>query len=532
MTSTTSVRNYEGAPAFERPLRERLVQTVTVGVFGNTFYASQTELDAQGLATLLEARDSDPEFLAKAAAYGRSVGLLKDAPVKALAVLASGRGRTKPHFERAFSRVIGIPDDLRLLAQLLVSGAVPGKKGLGGYAAEAAGRWVANVSEYHAIKYGSARTDGVSLRDVVRMTHPKAATEAAGERLAWLVRGAAGLGTDPRLNPKIRALEALKGCTDEDRAVELVREGRLPFEVVVPALPRTGTKVWRELFYQAPYMNLLRNLATFTRHGVFTDQDSVRRAAERLQDPAAVASSKVLPFRLFDAWKQYTELAEADSRIADALRAALDLSLVNVPSFGNRTVAIGSDVSGSMSWGKVSDRGATRYIDICGILTAALLRQVEERAIVLPFDGTVHPSHGLSPRMDCVSIAERLARFGGGATAVGAPIEHLLRLRLRVDVFVGITDSVDWAYGDGWTTSSSFLKAWRRYRREVNGAAQAFLLHLAPYRGTVAPADEPGVRYVYGWSPAVPRYIPLMLDGGASQLDEVGGVALGADEQA
>jgi hypothetical protein len=45
---------------------------------------------------------------------------------------------------------------------------------------------------------------------------------------------------------------------------------------------------------------------------------------------------------------------------------------------------------------------------------------------------------------------ERLQVFGGGgSTAVGAPIQYLLDRKIKTDVFIGITDNEEWAYGSG-----------------------------------------------------------------------------------
>ncbi len=544
-----SLVNHEGAPAYNRSLRERVVQLLTVGVFGDTFYATKRQLDEQWQETIIGARDTDPEFLAKAVVYGRTKGLIKDQNVKALALLAAGRGKTREAFEAAFDRVVLLPDDLRKFSTFLISGQIPGKRGLGGYAAKAVARWLANISEYHALKYGSKRSKGIVLRDLIRMTHPRPATAAVAERLDWLVRRGNALGSDPALNPQIRAFEALKRATTEYEAATLIQDGRLPYEVVAPAMKRMTLRIWEELLRQAPYMNLLRMLAAFTRHGVFADEKSVAVAVEKLTSPQAVERSKVLPFRFFDAWKKYSSGAgnefdslfddelpvhagnwEPDSRIADALREALNLSFACMPSFGSRTVAIGSDVSGSMS-SRVSQKGTARYIDICGILSGALLRRIENRAVLLPFDGWVHPDHGLSKRDDIMSVTQRLAGYCGGSTAVGAPIQYLRERKVRVDAFIGITDNVDWAYGQSdYDCSGSFLDQWRQYKREVNQDAQAFLVTIAPYKAAVAPFGEPGVHFIYGWSDSVVKYIPLMLEGGASQVREISRMQLAARE--
>jgi 60 kDa SS-A/Ro ribonucleoprotein len=500
--------NREGAPSFRRSLKEQLLAVLSTGTFGDTFYASGNELAKEASEVITEAREACPEFLARALVWAREEGMMRTVPVTGLAILSAGGGRTKDLFE------------LALFVSIAISGSIPGRKGLGGMTVEPVREFCANVSEYHALKYGSANSKDVTLRDIICMAHPKPATPEAAERLGWLVRGKKALGASQKLNSRIRAFESLKRATTETEAITLIREGGLPFEVVVPSLKKTTPRVWSELLKQAPYMNLMRNLETFTRHGVFASEENVQYAVSRLTDANAIRRSRVLPFRFFNAWKVYSLNPKSDARITDALRAALDLSFENMPSLGNRTIAIGPDVSGSMSQGTISSESTTRYIDIAGIFTGALLKRIEGRAVPLPFDTAVH-ANDLSSRDDLMVTAAKIERYGGGGTAVGAPVQHLLGRKIKVDAFIGITDNVDWAYGDGHSTSGNFLSLWHRYKKEVSPKAEAFLITIAPYREAVAPRGEKGVHFIYGWSDRVLNYIALRLQSGESQVDEI-----------
>lgn len=514
------VTNYEGGQTFTRSLRERVVQALCVGRFGDAFYASRLRLEEEARNALIEARASEPEFLAHAILYGREKGFLKDAPITGLAILSGGGAKAKPYFEKVFNRVIQTPDDLRKFVTLCKSGEIPGVKTLGGFRRSAVKGWVSTLSGYHAVKYGSAASRGFTLQDIVALTHPKTGDAAVAERLGWLKCGRRALGSDRKLNPQIRAAEALKLVDDEQVAVSLIRSGKLPAEFVIPATTRMTPAIWRELLHNAPIFALLRNLMTFTRHEVFKEEAEVAYAVERLTNTRAIEHSKILPFRFFDAWKKYVTLEGNDSRIADALRTAANLSFVNMPTLGGRTVAIGSDVSGSMS-SPVSPKGQARFVDIAGIFTGAILRQIEGRAIPLPFQSQVITRHTLSGHDDVLVTAEKVASLCGGGTALGSPIQYLLDREIHADVFVGITDNEDWAYGSEYHTRGSFLILWREYRAKVNPEAQAFVIQIAPYKHAVAPTGEPGVHFIYGWSDAVVRYIPFTLEGGASQVREV-----------
>lgn len=512
--------NLAGGISYQRSLKERTLQVLTTGMLGDTFYASGERLAKEALETFTECRDKHPEFFARAIVVARNEGFMRKAPILGLAVLSAGGGRTKRLFEHAFPLTIQIPDDLRLFTELVKSGTIVGRKGLGGMTVKQVAAWLGDISEYHALKYGSANSRGFTLGDITRLAHPKPASTAVAERLGWLVRGRKGLGENPGLNPQIRALEALKVATTEDAQVELIRQGRLPFEVVLPAVSKATTRVWVELFHNAPYLNLLRNLATFGRHGVFADEANVKEAVERLTNHSAIERSKVLPFRFFAAWQEYCEADEHDLRITDAIRQACEISFCNMPTLGNRKVAIGTDVSGSMS-GQISEKSETRYIDIAGIFTGALLKRCEDQVIPLPFDTRIHANNDLSSRDDILVTTEKIERYCGGGTAVGAPIEYLLNRKIKVDVFIGITDNEDWAHGYGYSCSANFLALWRRYRQEVNPDAKAYLVTIAPYQDAVAPAGEKGVRFIYGWSDRVLNFISHDLENGETQIQKI-----------
>lgn len=513
--------NRAGRRSYLRSLREQTVQVLTTGTLSDSFYVSRNELAAEAVEVLTLCREADASFLAKALVYGRETGMMKILPTLGLVILSAGGGRTKKYLESIFDRVIRTPDDLRSFVEICKSGAIRGRKGLGGMTVAPVRKWLCGMSEYHALKYGSAVSKGVTLRDIIRLSHPVPSDPKTSEMFGWLVRGREGFGENTELNPKLRALEALKRATTDDERTSFIREGRLPYEVVVPSLNATSIAVWSELLRQAPYMNLLRILATFTRQKVFEDETNVRLACEKLTNPVAVQHSRVLPFRFYNAWKAYEGTEGHHIAIADSLRQACEISFQNMPSFGNRTVVIAPDVSGSMDR-TVSNKGTARFIDIAGLFTGALLKRCEDRALVLPFDTTAHANHSLSKRDDILVTAKKVASYGGGGTAVGAPVQYLLNRKIKVDVVIGITDDEDWAYGnDGDYASDDFYSLWLRYKKEVNPDAIAYLVTIAPYRDAVAPSGAKGVHFIYGWSDKVLQYIGNTLEGGYGQIQAV-----------
>jgi 60 kDa SS-A/Ro ribonucleoprotein len=514
--------NHAGGVTYERTLREQVLQVLSTSTLGDTFYVSREEIRKETLEVIIQARHECPAFLARALVWARSEGMMRKVPILGLVALSAGGAATKALFEQVFPHVIKTPDDLREFIRESIEGKIAGRKGLGGMTVPLVQAWLASMSEYHALKYGSVVSKGVTIRDAIRMSHPKPVSAESTEIFAWLVRGKKGLGENQNLLPQIRSYESLKVAATEEEQVRLIRDGRLPFEVVLPAIKPTKA-IWSELLMHAPYTNLLRNLVTFTRHGVFQEERYVEHAVKKLTDPQAVRHSYVLPFQFFNAWKEYSKVVGFEPRIADAVRQACEISFVNIPSFGDLAVCVAPDVSGSMSSVPVSDKGTAHCIDIAGIYAGALMKRIEGRGLVLPFEQRVITDTSLSFRDDILVTAEKLASIGGGGTAVGAPIQYLLDRKISVDVFIGITDNEDWCHGknDGYSIRGSFLSMWRSYRKEVNPNAQAFLITIAPYREAVAPRGEKGVRFIYGWSDQVLKYIALSLKQGETQVQAI-----------
>jgi 60 kDa SS-A/Ro ribonucleoprotein len=527
----TCERNYEGFPTFTRSIEEQALQILTTGVFENTFYVDANTLSQEALAVIGRMAAKDPELLAKMIVFARNEGLLRTLPITALAVLSYTDSTL---FARAFPIVIRTPNDLKDFVILVRRGGM--RAGLGRAVKRAVNTWLNGLTEYHAIKYGS-RSGDVSLRDVLRITHPKPKDGRTDALFHYLVHGLTP-ENDARVReelPQVGAMERLKGATDPAERRRLIAEGRLPYETVIGATT-PDTALWAELMRQMPYMALLRHLNTLARAGVLADPEAVEYVVERLTNREAVASSMVLPFRFYIAHQSLD--AEAPRAIREALEEALELSFANMPHLPGVT-CIAPDVSGSMSGGFVSGKGQARFIDIAAIFAAACLKQSNE-AIVLPFEDRVIDVR-LSARDTLMTTADRLAKIGGGGTAVGAPISHLLAKRIRVDTFVGITDNEDWCYGwDGTTLAQfqrapvergdeyGFLNAWRKYKAKVNPNAKAFLVTLAPYRDSVAPQNEPDVWFIYGWSDAVLPFIARTLQGAGTQMDAVRAISLTA----
>ena len=482
----TDTRNHHSFPTFARTTREQVRNYLRTGTLSGTFYVGGKEMAQEQLLMLRRLADQDPAALCEEAVAARQDGFMRTLPVLATAVLSGVPG--KQPFQQAAAGVLQIPTDVAQFAELCLSGTVPGRTSLGGCALIPVRLFLEAISEYHALKYAA------KLVNLVRLAHPRPSDDVMRERLGWL-SGRVG-GKSVRLNRRIAAFEELKRTTDEARVIELIRSAGLPYECVVGVVSNPSPAIWAELLRVAPTMNLLRSLATFTRHGVFQERSNVHVAAEKLSREGALQQSRIFPHQVFTAWRTYSALPEADGVIVAALSDMLDGSVAAIPAFKGRT-CIAPDVSGSMQSTRLSEKSETTAADVAGVFTAGILRRCTD-ARVLPFDTYIHPL-ALNPRDSVLSNARKVAEVGGGGTSLSAPITQLLRERDRVDTFIGITDNEEWV-GKG------FLQVWREYRRTVAPNATAILITPVPGKHCAVPESEPGVHFVHGWSDSVFRF--------------------------
>ncbi len=522
--AAATMRNYEGAPAYVRTDEEQLLRVLMTGSFEQTFYATDTELSAEALGLFRIFASRDPHFLAQAIVYARTEGLMRVAPITALVVLsAEPRDDAKELFRRAFPKVIQTPGDLQDCLRLCRNSAL---RGMGKAITRAAGRWLAGMSQYHAIKYGSESQE-MSLRDMYRMVRPKL-TGAANALARYLVKGEAA----PELT-QVCGYEAFKRAarafqqskatlTDEERStvearlLALIEEHRLPWEVIT-AQVEGSRAVWEAMVRQMPYMALLRNLNNAVKNGVTDSAEILDYIPGTLADPQRVQTSRQLPFRFYAALRALKAEGDADVLLRAALESALERSFVNMPELGRR-VLVANDISGSMA-SRPSAKSDMTMSEIAGIFAAAAFKKAEEGAIV-SFDTQAHP-RDVSKSDSLASIAKAISGIGGG-TSLSAPLEYAFggKDTARVyDVAVFLTDSESWY--DHLTRNRGVLDLIREYRQRVNPALICFFVQLVPYKHAVVPQDEPGCYYIYGWSTRILSYIASVVNGGMAQVEAV-----------
>lgn len=475
----TDAKNREGAASYKMGPREALAQYAVTGTFNHTFYADGAEQLEAVKALALEV---EPEFLAKVAIHAAESGHMKDMPVTLLAILS---GLESDAFARAFPRVVKSGKMLRGFVAVMRSGAA-GRKSLGTRPKKMIQAWLERASTEQILR--AMVGNDPSLADVIKMVHPKPASEERRALYAWAIGRPHDHAALPDL---VKAFEAFK--RDQSLSVPDV-----PFQLLT-SLPLTREH-WVEIARKGGWQMLRQNLNTFARNGVFEVDGMAEMVAARLADAEEIRKARVFPYQLMVAWTMTD--ATVPACVKYALQDAMEVAIGNVPKVLGRVVLC-PDVSGSMSSPITGHRrGATsavRCIDVAGLMTASMLRRSPD-ARILPFENDV-VRVDLNRRDTVMTNAARLASIGGGGTNCSAPLKKLADERAKVDLVVFISDNQSWMDARGQSQATAMMMEWARIKR-LNPEARLVCLDIQPYATTPAAAG-PDVLNVGGFSDAV-----------------------------
>jgi 60 kDa SS-A/Ro ribonucleoprotein len=462
--------------------------------FGSTFYVSQRGVIDEANALHDKLVKTDPEFAAKAMVYARGKGYMRTQPVYGLAKLVSFQGSTvekqrrRMLAEQAFSGVVRTPNDLYDFITLTQS---MGCRLNGRRLKRMVNQWLTSkMSEYWAIKYGSAGKSGMSLRKVLRHFHPD-----HSELFRYLRQGRGEKAFEANLEelPQIRAFEALKQAKTDAEKVKAITEGRLPHEVAT-SFAGSSKAVWDAIVPQLPVFALVRNLATLERQGVL---DGHRALIEgKLSNPEVIKRSRMFPFRFLQASEKV-----GSNWATDALRDAVELAFVNVPAIEGRT-AVFLDISVSMNGD---------FLRTAALFAISIMKQTKLNGRLITFNDRAHDVQ-VSARDSILTQASRIQV--NGCTNVAAPMYKLLQERDKVDTVVLISDEQQ-------NAGTPFYDVLMQYRRSINPNVRSFLINVSPYRNAIVDPKDPQVSYIFGWSDQVLSFMSLASQGWKSMADAI-----------
>jgi 60 kDa SS-A/Ro ribonucleoprotein len=514
--------NEAGGLAYKLEPKHALAQVAATGTFGNAFYSTaETQLDE--VLKLIDEVD-DNQYLAKLALYAREKAFMKDMPA-ALLVALSVRDTELMH--RVFDRVVDNGRVLRTVFQMIRSGqfknkAGKGRVGLSSSVQRAFQRWL-NTASVGKLLSASIGNDP-SLRDILRMARPTPKDNARRAMFGWLTDKSIekwAPATEADLPVEVQSLIAYRNAESED-AQALIAGGldNVRWDLLSDAAK--GPTVWAALARKMGPQALRMNLNTLLRHDVLATSAMVDYVADRIADESEIRRSKQFPYQYFAAYLNADD--NVPQKIKTALHKAAEIACGNVPELPG-PVVIGLDTSGSMSSAVTGNRGprngtqcATskmRCIDVAALFAAAILRRNPD-SVVIPFDTSAYDAK-MDPNDSILSIAERLAKYGGGGTDCSLPLvaanqKHAKRKFAGV---VLVSDNESWV-GTGRHGSTGVITAWEAFvanQRKLAGKEvnpKLVNIDLQPYQ-TVQACERADIMNIGGFSDSVFNVISAFL---------------------
>jgi 60 kDa SS-A/Ro ribonucleoprotein len=519
-----NARNEAGGVAYRLPAKHALAQVAATGCFGGIYYAdAQGQLDE--LRALIDQVD-DNAFLAKLAVYSRERAYMKDMPAALLLALAQ---RDSKLFHRAFDRVVDNGRVLRTLFQMLRSGQF-GRKSLSSSLQRAFQRWL-NKASVNVLLSASIGNDP-SLRDVLRLARPTPLDNERRALFGWLTNKPVEKwtpATENDLPEQLQRLAAYRQAETPELQAGILARLNVRWDLLADAA--RGALVWKAIARQMGPQALRMNLNTLARHEVLADRGMVDYVANRIADADEIRRSRQFPYQYLAAYLNAGD--DVPQKIKAALHRAAETACGNVPELPG-PVIIGLDTSGSMQRPVTGNRGrgATskmRCVDVAALFAAAILRRNPE-SIVVPFDTAAYESK-LDPQDTILSLAERLAKYGGGGTDCFLPLREA-NTKYRERRFAGIvlvSDTESWVYGGrpfaaGMNDSTGVMTEWQGFvknQMRLQGAdmlgPKLVCINVQPHTTTQAP-DRADVLNIGGFSDAVFTVVASFLTSDAGRF--------------
>jgi 60 kDa SS-A/Ro ribonucleoprotein len=513
-----AARNEAGGPAYALAPKHALAQVAATGCFNGVYYGSgEGQLDL--LRRLVDQVD-DNVFLAKLAVYARERAFMKDMPA-ALLVILSKRDAALTH--RVFDRVVDNGRVLRTVFQMVRSGQF-GRTGLSSSLQRAFQRWLneASVNKLLSASIGNAPT----LRDILRMARPTPKDNARRALFGWLTGKEIekwAPATEADLPPQVQSLIDYRQAESAEMQALILGDLSVRWDLLADAAQ--GPLVWKAIARQMGPQALRMNLNTLLRHEVLgngqADAEMVEYVAARIADADEIRRSRQFPYQYLAAYLNAD--AALPQEIKAALHQAAEIACGNVPELPG-PVVIGLDTSGSMTCPITGyrGRGATskmRCVDVAALFAAAVLRRNPD-SVVVPFDTRAYQAK-VDPQDTILSLAARLAKYGGGGTDCSLPLQeaNTRYVNRRFAGCVLVSDTESWVYGGRAFAAAAHgatgvMAEWTKFvqNRRRLGVTEPKLIciNLQPYATTQAP-ERGDILNIGGFSDAVFQVVASFL---------------------
>ena len=338
----------------------------------------------------------------------------------------------------------------------------------------------------------------------------------------WVTKGEVSENLPERILGHIE----LQKATDGKTAAALIRKYGLVRESVPTELLKDKV-VYEALLEKMPMTALIRNLGNLSKCELLVPMsEAEKKVVEQLGDEEQLRKARVHPIQVLIAMKTYQSghgvkgsgTWQPVPKVLDALDGAFYSAFKLVEPTGKRFY-LGLDISGSMWGGVVAGVDGLTPAVASGAMAMTTVKTESEYYAAGFTAGLVtkgassrgawNQETGLSPidlspklRLDDVlKKMEEMSKHMGG-TDCALPMLDAIEKKMKVDVFVIITDSETW-----WPTSLHPMAASEQYRQKMGIPAKLAVIGMVANDFTIADPNDAGMMDFVGFDTAVPQLL-------------------------
>jgi len=498
---TTQVKNSAGGFSWAVDDWVRLDRFLVLGCEGGSYYATERELTRMGAQSVERAiREDGPRVVQRVVEISEAGRAPKNDP--ALFVLAMCAGLGNESTRRA--ALNALPKVARIGTHLFhFVDYVEGFRGWGRGLRRAIGDWYNEKSPdrlaFQVTKYQNR--DGWSNSDLLRLAHPKPASDTHRSIYKWVV----DKEIEGVLPDILVGFDKAQKVTKESELIPLIIEYGLTMEML-PTEYKSSPAVFEALLPNLGLTAVIRNLGNMSKSGYLTKgswaaSDSVCKI---ITDKNRLKKERVHPIGVLTALITYKaghgfrgkgEWAPVPD-VVDALDKAFYLAFDSVVPTGKRLV-LALDVSGSMSSGSVAGvEGLSPRVAASAM--AMVTYKVEGSVALAAFQDVIVPLD-ISRCSTLHGVVSKTDNLPFGRTDCAQPMLWAMKNKVEADAFVIYTDSETW-YGDIHPT-----QALNRYRRTFNIPAKLIIVGMVGNEFSIANPNDSGMLDVVGFDTSAPE---------------------------
>ena len=510
------VLNSTGGYGYALDKWKQLDRFLILGAAGPTYYASQTKLVKDNakivIDCIVENGKRVVDRIVEISDAGRAPK--NDPAIFALAlVTAHGDAVAKAHAFRSLNKVCRTGTHLFHFCE-----DAGNLRGWGRGLQKAVASWFnekdAKSLAYQVTKY--RQRDGWSMRDVLRVSHPKQHGTPSDTHQAiyhYLTKGWDSVGEQPHPDQALQviwAFERAKHVTSEKEIAKMVRDYRMPWEFLDTKWLNSNV-VWEALLENIKPEALTRNLGRLTANGFIKDfGDSTKGIVAKLTDQDQLQKARLHPFKVLTALKQYQKghgdkgslVWKPNQQVVNALDEAFYLTHKYVePS--NKNILVAIDVSGSMSSAQCASLPMSARDVACAIGMTIAKTEPNHKLVAISSGLT---EMAVSPRQRLDDVIAYTARLPFQSTDLSLPMITAMSKKWDVDAFVTITDN---EVNSGVHPS----KALEQYRQVSGRDARNIVIGVTSTGFTVADPKDHRQLDVVGMDTAVPELVSNFIAG-------------------